>query len=167
MMRLVPVAAGDGGRTEPPRAKARRRQASPSADNAARLPQRYDPDAPLFLISTAARLAGMHPQTLRTYDRLGLVVPQRTAGRGRRYTLRDIEKLKWVQYLSQDEGINLTGVRHIMELRAEVERLQKQTVRLAEEVRVLRRGPNSGRVFTASRSEGVWLRTSRMREIQA
>ncbi len=130
-----------------------------------RLPQRFDPDAPLFLISTAARLAGMHPQTLRTYDRLGLVVPKRTAGRGRRYTLRDVEKLKWVQYLSQDEGINLTGVRHIMELRAEVERLQKQTARLTEEIHTLRRGRSAGRVFTASRSEGVWLRSSRMREI--
>ena len=72
------------------------------------LPDRIDRDAPLFPISTAARLAGMHPQTLRTYDRLGLVVPTRTRGRGRRYSLRDVARLRLVQYLSQDEGINLT-----------------------------------------------------------
>jgi MerR family transcriptional regulator/heat shock protein HspR len=129
------------------------------------LPQPFDPDAPQFLISTAARLAGMHPQTLRTYDRLGLVIPQRTSGRGRRYTLRDVERLKLVQYLSQEEGINLIGVRRILELRLEVERLQQQTSRLSEEVRVLRRTPTSGRVFTASRSDGVWLRAARTREL--
>ena len=122
-----------------------------------RLPQRFDPDAPLFLISTAARLAGMHPQTLRTYDRLGLVVPKRTSGRGRRYTMRDIQRLRLVQYLSQEEGINLIGVRRILELQAEVDRLHKQTARLADEVRVLR-GTTTERVFTVSQSDGVWLR---------
>ena len=129
-----------------------------------RLPQRFDPEAPLFLISTAARLAGMHPQTLRTYDKLGLVIPRRTTGRGRRYSIRDVEKLRLVQSLSQDQGINLIGVRHILELRSEVERLQKQTIQLAEELRLLRRAPATGRVFTASRYDGVWLRT-RTREL--
>jgi len=128
-------------------------------DPRARLPQRFDPSAPLFLISTAARLAGMHPQTLRTYDRLGLVVPKRASGRGRRYSIKDVEKLRFVQYLSQEEGINLVGVQHILRLQSEVERLQKHTTRLAEEIRVLRRTPASGRVFTASSSDGVWLRT--------
>ena len=112
----------------------------------------------MFLISTAARLAGMHPQTLRTYDRLGLVVPKRASGRGRRYSLKDIEKLRLVQYLSQDEGVNLVGVRRILELQSEVERLQKQNARLVEELRKLRSDPGSGRVFTAS-SNDVWLRT--------
>jgi MerR family transcriptional regulator/heat shock protein HspR len=128
-----------------------------------RLPQRFDADAPLFLISTAARLAGMHPQTLRTYDRLGLVTPKRTSGKGRRYSIRDVEKLRLVQYLTQDEGINLVGVRHILTLRAEVERLQEQTAALAEELRQAQRSTTSSRVFTAS-SESVWLRTRR-REI--
>ncbi len=133
----------------------------------ARLPQRFDPDAPLFLISTAARLAGMHPQTLRTYDRMGLVVPRRAAGRGRRYSLRDVERLRLVQYLSQEEGINLVGVQRILQLQAEVERLQKQTARLVEEIRVLRRTPTSGRVFAVSGSEEIWLRSSRTQEVLA
>ena len=134
-------------------------------DHPVYLPQRLDPDAPLFLISTAARLAGMHPQTLRTYDRLGLVVPKRTSGRGRRYSTRDVERLRLVQYLSQEEGVNLVGVQYILRLQAEVDRLQKQNAHLVEEIRSLRRTPTSGRVFTASSSDGVWLRTSRTLEI--
>jgi MerR family transcriptional regulator, heat shock protein HspR len=65
------------------------------------LPDRFDVDAPVFVISVAAQLADMHPQTLRGYDRLGLVVPGRARGRGRRYSLRDIAKLRHVQHLSQ------------------------------------------------------------------
>ena len=130
-----------------------------------RLPQLYDPDAPVFLVSTAARLAGMHPQTLRTYDRLGLVVPRRATGRGRRYSIRDIQKLKLIQYLSQDEGINLVGVRHILTLQAEVDKLHAEKARLTDELRRLRRTPTSARVFTASSSDGVWLRTKRALEI--
>jgi MerR family transcriptional regulator/heat shock protein HspR len=125
----------------------------------ARLPQRLDPDIPLFLISTAARLAGMHPQTLRTYDRLGLVVPRRTTGRGRRYSARDVERLRLIQHLSQTEGINLIGVRHILQLSAEVDRLQRHTARLVEEIQVLRGTGVSGRVFAASSTDGVWLHT--------
>ncbi|MCB1266438.1 MAG: MerR family transcriptional regulator, partial [Mycobacterium sp.] len=60
-----------------------------------------------FLISVAAELAGMHAQTLRTYDRLGLVQPERSAGGGRRYSERDVERLREIQRLSQDEGVNL------------------------------------------------------------
>lgn len=83
-------------------------------------------DAPVFVISVAAELAGMHPQTLRQYDRLGLVTPGRAAGRGRRYSLKDIATLREVQRLSQDEGINLAGIKRILALEAEVERLQQQ-----------------------------------------
>ena len=72
-----------------------------------------DKDAAIFAISVAAELAGMHPQTLRTYDRLGLVVPERTRGRGRRYSMRDVAALRMVQHLSQEEGINLNGIRRI------------------------------------------------------
>jgi MerR family transcriptional regulator, heat shock protein HspR len=88
-----------------------------------------DDDAPVFVISVAATLAGMHPQTLRTYDRIGLVSPGRTSGRGRRYSTRDIAVLREVQRLSQDEGINLAGVKRILELELQVDALQ---ARLAE-----------------------------------
>lgn len=100
-------------------------------------------DEPIFVISVAARLAGMHPQTLRQYDRLGLVSPDRTRGRGRRYSMRDIDTLREVQRLSQDEGINLSGIKRILELEAEVRRLRAQ-------VEALRALAEPGhRVFTA------------------
>ena len=81
-------------------------------------------DRPLFPISRAAELAGMHPQTLRQYDRLGLVVPSRTSGRGRRYSARDVERLRTVQQLSQEEGINLAGIMRILDLQDEVHALR-------------------------------------------
>lgn len=100
-------------------------------------------DAPLYVISVAAELAGMHPQTLRQYDRLGLVSPDRARGRGRRYSLRDIATLREVQRLSHDEGINLAGIKRILALEAEVDRLQRQ-------VEYLRLYAEPGRrVFTA------------------
>ena len=74
------------------------------------------PDTPLYVISVAAELAGMHPQTLRQYDRLGLVSPDRATGRGRRYSLRDIATLREVQRLSHEEGINLAGIKRILAL---------------------------------------------------
>lgn len=83
-------------------------------------------DAPVFVISVAAELAGMHPQTLRQYDRLGLVTPGRAAGRGRRYSLKDIATLREVQRLSQDEGINLAGIKRILALEDRVRRLEDQ-----------------------------------------
>src|SRR3954468_3677729 len=86
-------------------------------------------DAPVYVISIAATLAGMHPQTLRQYDRLGLVSPGRAAGRGRRYSARDIVMLRDVQRLSQDEGINLAGIKRILELENHVDALR---ARLAE-----------------------------------
>ena len=70
---------------------------------------------PLFAIAVAAELAGMHPQTLRQYDRIGLVIPQRTAGKSRRYSLRDIAQLKEIAALTA-EGLNLEGIRRIVEL---------------------------------------------------
>ena len=66
-----------------------------------------------FVISVAAELAGMHPQTLRQYDRLGLVTPARSKGRGRRYTHRDIQRLRAVQVMSQEEGINPVSYTHL------------------------------------------------------
>jgi MerR family transcriptional regulator, heat shock protein HspR len=87
-------------------------------------------DAAVFVISVAATLAGMHPQTLRQYDRLGLVSPGRTPGRGRRYSTRDIERLREVQRLSQDEGINLAGVKRIIELESHVDALRARVTEL-------------------------------------
>lgn len=82
-----------------------------------------DENAPLFVISVAAELAGMHPQTLRQYDRLGLVVPQRTGGKSRRYSLRDVAMLLEIQRLS-GEGVNLEGIRRIVALDNEVASLR-------------------------------------------
>ncbi len=119
------------------------------------LPQRFDIDAPVFTVSVAASLADMHAQTLRGYDRLGLVVPQRTRGRGRRYSLRDIAKLRHVQHLSQNEGINLEGIRRILALEAELDGVREQLDRLAELVRRLQSSDRAARVFTAESSGAV------------
>jgi MerR family transcriptional regulator/heat shock protein HspR len=73
-------------------------------------------DAKVLIISVAARLAGMHPQTLRQYDRLGLVQPGRAGGGGRRYSERDVALLREVQKLSQEEGVNLAGIKRIIGL---------------------------------------------------
>jgi MerR family transcriptional regulator/heat shock protein HspR len=94
------------------------------------LPPDVPDDAPVFVISVAATLAGMHPQTLRQYDRLGLVTPGRTPGRGRRYSARDIAILREVQRLSQDEGINLAGIKRILELENHVAALQYRVAEL-------------------------------------
>jgi len=91
-----------------------------------------------FLISVAAELAGMHAQTLRTYDRLGLVRPRRSSGGGRRYSERDVELLREVQRLSQDEGVNLAGIKRIIELTNQVEALQSRVQEMARELESLR-----------------------------
>ncbi len=91
-------------------------------------------DAPVFVISVAAQLAGMHAQTLRQYDRLGLVTPGRTGGGGRRYSARDVALLREVQRLSQDEGVNLAGVKRIIELEAHVDALRQRVAELAAEL---------------------------------
>jgi len=91
-----------------------------------------------FLISVAAELAGMHAQTLRTYDRLGLVSPDRSSGGGRRYSQHDVDLLREVQRLSQDEGVNLAGIKRIIELTNQVEALQSRLKEMAVELEVLR-----------------------------
>src|SRR5512139_3080647 len=87
-------------------------------------------DTPVYVISVAAQLAGLHPQTLRAYDRMGLVSPGRSPGRGRRYSMRDIAMLREIQRLSQDEGINLAGIKHILELQREAAALRDEVERL-------------------------------------
>jgi len=89
-------------------------------------------DAKVLIISVAAQMAGMHPQTLRQYDRLGLVQPGRASGGGRRYSLRDVQLLREVQRLSQEDGVNLAGVKRIIDLEQLVTQLQQQVVELAE-----------------------------------
>ena len=93
--------------------------------NDSRRPQ-IDENAAVFVISVAAELAGMHPQTLRQYDRLGLVTPGRAGGGGRRYSPRDVALLREVQRLSQEEGVNLAGIKRIIELENQVEALQSR-----------------------------------------
>ncbi|MGY1811550.1 heat shock protein transcriptional repressor HspR [Blastococcus sp. SYSU D00820] len=93
-------------------------------------------DAPVFVISVAAELAGMHAQTLRQYDRLGLVRPGRTAGGGRRYSPRDVALLREVQRLSQEDGVNLAGIKRIIDLESQVEALQQRVTELIEELQV-------------------------------
>ena len=88
----------------------------------------------LYVISVAAELAGLHPQTLRIYERKGLVEPQRTVGRSRRYSDRDIHRLQRIQELT-NEGVSLAGVKRIIELEEELARLRHEMVRLREEAR--------------------------------
>ena len=86
----------------------------------------------------AVELAGMHAQTLRTYDRLGLVIPRRTSAGGRRYSQHDVDLLREVQRLSQDEGVNLAGIKRIIELTNQVDALQSRLKEMAEEIALLR-----------------------------
>jgi MerR family transcriptional regulator/heat shock protein HspR len=91
-------------------------------------------DTPVFVISVAAQLSGMHPQTLRQYDRLGLVTPGRTPGGGRRYSARDVALLRSVQELSQDYGVNLAGIKRILELELAVDALRRRIAELQQEL---------------------------------
>ena len=91
------------------------------------------PDTPVYVISVAAELTGLHPQTLRTYDRLGLVSPGRTGGGGRRYSARDIEMLREVARLT-GEGLGLEGVRRVLDLENQVLELRQKVAELEEEL---------------------------------
>ena len=97
------------------------------------------PEDAVLVISVAAEMSGLHAQTLRTYDRLGIVTPERTLGGGRRYSLKDVALLREVQRLSQDEGVNLAGVKRIIELTTQADALRSRVAELAEEVAELRR----------------------------
>ena len=102
------------------------------------LPQEDHPDddAGLYVISVAAELSGLHPQTLRQYDRLGLVSPNRTVGRNRRYSLRDIASLRMVQRLV-GEGINHAGIKRIIELETAMANMAVEVAKLRIEVDAL------------------------------
>jgi len=91
-------------------------------------------DAKVLIISVAARMAGMHPQTLRQYDRLGLVQPGRAGGGGRRYSERDVALLREVQRLSQEDGVNLAGIKRIIGLEQLVGDLQQRVQELEQQL---------------------------------
>ncbi len=115
-----------------------------------------DDETPVFVISVAAHLAGMHAQTLRQYDRLGLVSPSRTRGGGRRYSARDVTLLREVQRLSQDEGVSLAGIQRILDLENQVQALRARVAELGTELDALKSVFGSGsRVFAAGRAGEV------------
>jgi len=90
----------------------------------------------LYVISVAAELAGMHPQTLRIYESKGLIRPKRTAGNTRLYSEADIERLRLIQQLTHELGLNLAGVEQVLELQDEVERMRRLLDRMEREMRV-------------------------------
>lgn len=96
-----------------------------------------DRDQAMYVISIAAELAGVHPQTLRVYERKGLVSPHRTEGNTRRYSERDIARLRRIQELTQ-EGVNLAGVMRVMELERQLDRAEARYERLLEELAAVR-----------------------------
>ncbi len=101
--------------------------------------RRTGEERPVYIISVAAELAGVHPQTLRIYERKGLLSPKRTSGNTRRYSDRDIARLQMIQDLTQRRGVNLAGVKLIMEMQAELDELRRRTAQLEAEVRRARR----------------------------
>jgi Predicted transcriptional regulators len=112
-----------------------------------------DETTPLFVISVAAELAGMHPQTLRQYDRMGLVSPTRTIGKSRRYTVQDVAKLREIQRLST-EGVSLEGIRRVMDLVNENSELKQRVRDLERELANQVMSQPGNRVFAAG-EQGV------------
>jgi MerR family transcriptional regulator/heat shock protein HspR len=106
-------------------------------------------DSPVYVISVAAELSGLHPQTLRAYDRLGLVSPGRSSRGGRRYSLRDVLLLREVQRLSQQDGVNLSGIKQILELGAELDRARHMIAEMTAEIAQLRAELESTRAVAA------------------
>ncbi len=106
----------------------------------------------VYIISVAAELAGVHPQTLRIYERKGLLSPKRTSGNTRRYSERDIARLRLIQDLTQQRGVNLAGVKLIIEMQAELQELRRQTEELQTQLRRSRRAvrrqphPSEGKI---------------------
>ena len=99
--------------------------------------RRQDYDAPLYVISIAAELADMHPQTLRGYEREGLIEPARTEGNTRRYSPRDVDRLRLIKTLTQEEGLNLAGVRLVLDMGEQLEKARQRVNDLEEMVRTL------------------------------
>ena len=113
----------------------------------------------VYIISVAAELAGMHPQTLRIYERKGLLRPARTAGNTRRYSERDIDRLREIHELTE-RGVNLAGVKLVMEMQAKLERTRREVEQLGRELERTKEQAEAG--GTGSRSEIVPLRSTRL-----
>src|SRR5687767_14956220 len=96
--------------------------------------RRHSETTAVYIISVAAELAGVHPQTLRTYERKGLLKPARPSGGTRRYSERDVQRVRLIQELTQGEGVNLAGVMRILQLQDEVEALADQLERTRERI---------------------------------
>jgi MerR family transcriptional regulator, heat shock protein HspR len=116
-------------------------------------PYEHSDDLPVYVISVAAQLSGMHPQTLRAYDRLGLVSPGRSPGRGRRYSMRDILALREIQRLSQEEGVNLSGIKLILDQDRELDQARRLVAELHAEIAQLRVELESTRAVAARLAE--------------
>jgi MerR family transcriptional regulator/heat shock protein HspR len=116
-------------------------------------------DAKVIIISVAARMAGMHPQTLRQYDRMGLVQPGRAPGGGRRYSTRDVALLREIQRLSQDDGVNLAGVKRIIDLEQLTYDLQQRLAEAEAELAELRRRVVEAEAMAYPRRDLVPTRT--------
>jgi MerR family transcriptional regulator/heat shock protein HspR len=114
-----------------------------------------DEELALYVISVAAQLSGLHPQTLRQYDRMGLVSPSRAQGRGRRYSLRDIALLRNVSRMVQ-EGINLAGIKRIIELESAMSNMAIEVAKLRIEVDALLES-NKGRALAIRRKNTIIL----------
>lgn len=112
-----------------------------------------DEEAAVYVISVAAELSGLHPQTLRQYDRLGLVSPGRTSGRNRRYSLRDIALLRSVTKLV-DEGINHVGIKRIIELESAMANLSIEVAKLRIEVDALNKKDSNVIIYNSEDSDG-------------
>jgi len=113
-------------------------------------------DRPLFMISVAADLAGVHPQTLRIYERKQLICPQRSSGNTRLYSEADIERLRFIQHLTQDEGVNLAGVERIIELQREIERMRNEIeAAQAEMIALQRQAIQAARLANAQAQTGL------------
>lgn len=116
--------------------------------------ERMSAETPIFAIAVAAELAGMHPQTLRQYDRIGLVVPGRTRGGSRRYSMRNIEQLREVAQLSS-EGVSLPAIARLLDLEDEVRTLRRRVGELEHDLREERANRPGVRVFAAGTSGSV------------
>ncbi len=115
-------------------------------------PRQGPDERPLYMISVAAELAGVHPQTLRIYERKHLITPKRSAGNTRLYSQADIERLRLIQQLTQDEGVNLAGVERILEMQRLLEQMQAEVQRMRDQVMRAQRA-----VAAAHRGAGVQL----------
>jgi MerR family transcriptional regulator, heat shock protein HspR len=99
--------------------------------------KRGESRAAVYVISVAAELAGVHPQTLRVYERKGLLSPERTTGNTRRYSAEDIARLRRIQELTQDEGVNLAGAKMVLRLEEQLDRMRRDLTRMATRVQEL------------------------------